>query len=180
MWRTMAVALPMMLIACGGNKDEESTGPAAADCSDPAYNPWAGTCVETFNADCFDPTGECNGMFDQATGSTTLEWASGASVETSINPATFGATTEIYSSTGALCSTGESANNVGGCGSQTIYTRASDGAQMTFCIQLDGSMEVTCPDGSTHSASSTDQGASDCQYGDAEPCTIEGLPTASY
>jgi len=177
MWRSVLVILPCLLIACGGGDDEGDDTPTSSDCSDPNYNPWSGTCVETFHADCFDPEGECTGEFDQATGDTTLEWANGATVETSVNFATFGATTEIYGSDGTLCSTGESQNNAGGCASQTVYTRA-DGSTMTYCIQADGAMDVTCPDGSTHSVSSAEQqAASQCQYGDGEACTIEGLPT---
>ena len=37
----------------------------------------------------------------------------------------------------------------GGCFSQTLYTRMSDGANMGFCVQGDGSVDVMCPDGST-------------------------------
>jgi len=178
MWRSMVVLLPALLLACG-DKDEEEATSSSADCSDPGYNPFAGTCVENFHADCFDPQGECTGEFDMSSGGTNLEWANGAQVDVSINPATFGATTQLINSDGTVCATGESANNVGSCASQTVYTRASDGATQTWCIQLDGSMEVTCSDGGSVTVTSDQQqGASQCQYGGGEACTIEGLPEA--
>jgi hypothetical protein len=168
----------VLFVGCSGDKTDDTTDPAPveADCSDPAYNPWAGTCVETFNADCWDPTGTCDGTIE-LTGSTSLVWENGAAVEVSIDfsggdPFNPGALTDIIASDGTICSSGVSRNNEEGCASRTVYTRA-DNATLTICIQADQSMTVTCPDGSTLSATADQQqGANACQYGDAEPCTF--------
>lgn len=178
--RTIAMAWALTLVACGGDKEEETpteTTPVEADCGDSAYNPWAGTCVETFHADCWDPEGTCNGTVE-LTGATYLEWENGAAVDVTLDfasdPFNPGAITDLIASDGTVCSTGVSRNNEMGCASRTVYTRVSDGATMVFCIQADQSMEVTCPDGSTVSATAAQsEGAQTCQYGDAEPCTID-------
>jgi hypothetical protein len=108
--RAWQLFLVLGLAACSGDKDEETTDgtePAVVDCADPASNPWYGTCVETFMADCFDPSGACDITIGQ-TGSTTLEWANGASVVTSVG---FGGggletLTDIIASDGTVCANG--------------------------------------------------------------------------
>lgn len=176
------VAWILMAFACGG-KDEatsaDTDAPATGECSDASYNPLAGTCVETFLADCFDPSGACEGSFD-IMGNGTLMWDNGATVETSLdlsNPMSPASLTELISSTGAVCAEGRSENNVGGCASQTVYRRP-DGATQTWCIQMDGSYSITCDDGTTVSVSAAQAGAiQTCQYGsDAGPCSVD-LPT---
>lgn len=174
--RTLSMLL--LFVACSGDSEEKTstTEPVEADCSNPAYNPWAGSCVETFNADCWDPEGACEGTVE-LTGSTTLVWDNGAAVEVSLDfasdPFNPGAITDLVASDGTVCATGESRNNELDCASRTVYVRTSDNAEMVFCIQADGAMDVTCPDGSVVSATAEEsEGANACQYGDAEPCTI--------
>ena len=170
--------LPLLLaLACGDKDDDDSAAPAGAtsgDCSDADYNPYAGSCVESYLADCFDPAGECNGVAT-ATGDVTLDWDSGASVQTTVDysdPTNPGALTTLYSSSGEVCAEGVSSNNTGGCASLTVYTRP-DGATQEYCSQSDGSVTVTCDDGSTVEVSSSESsGAEQCQYGDAEACTV--------
>lgn len=179
----------LALGACGdkddgdGSSDGESNGGASTsdggsgegDCSDPDVNVFAGTCVETFLAGCFDPSGACEGTIDMTTGSTTMTWANGATIETEVdtsNPTSPSVTTSIYASDGTLCAVGESQNGVGGCASQTVYERQSDGATQTWCIQADGSMEVSCSDGTSVSVSASEaEAANSCGFAsDAEPC----------
>ncbi len=175
----------ILLVACGGGEDDSaatasgtpSTQPtsAAVDCSDPAENPFAGTCVETYLAGCFDPVGTCEG--DVAlTGRTELIWESGASVLTEIDfsdPFNPGAITTLTNSSGTECAVGVTENNTGSCASQTTYTRTADGATQVYCIQLDGSMTITCDDNTTVEVpASQGDAANQCQYGDAEPCEM--------
>lgn len=149
--------------------------PAATDeCDDPGYNPWAGTCVETFLADCFDPEGECTGQTD-AMGNVLLTWENGAYLETTTdfsNPSDPTITTVLYSSAGDLCAQGDTQVNVGGCASLTIYQRP-DGATQRWCIYADGSTEVTCDDGSTIAVT-----AEEAERGDA--CSEYSDCTMSY
>jgi hypothetical protein len=167
-------------LGCAGDKADETepteTAPAA-DCADPDYNPWAGSCVDTFVVDCWDPEGSCDGTVE-LTGATTLAWENGALVEVTVdytNPFDPTVLTDLIASDGSVCSSGVSTNNIDGCASRTIYTRTSDGAVMTFCAQLDGSVAVTCPDGTVVSATAAEsEAANSCQYGDAETCTITG------
>jgi hypothetical protein len=170
--KAMMVAMTM-LVACGGDAEEEVD--PTPSCDNPDYNPWLGTCVETFVADCFDPAGACDGVVDQSNGSTSFTWDNGAAVQTEISG--MNNVTELISSSGSVCAVGETPLMPGGaCFSTTTYTRSSDGAQMTFCIYEDQSMDVTCPDGSTHSATAEQQqGASECQYGSGsgEACSVE-------
>ena len=180
---TLCLALSVTWLGCGddSSSDDSSTQQQAVDCTDAAQNPYAGTCVETYVADCFDPSGACMGSLDMMTGMTTLVWESGANVETSIaidpaNPTMPGAMTTLTSSGGMACATALSSNNTDGCASKTVYTRASDGAELVFCIQADTSMEITCPDGSSFTVDAQQsQAAEQCQYGggDAEACTFE-------
>lgn len=181
---TLALFAGLLLAACGDKEDESTDGTggtggtggtaAAVDCSDSSENPLAGTCVEDFWAGCFDPEGACDGVVD-VTGNTTLEWESGATVETTLNytsdPLNPTAITTVTGSDGTVCATGESQNNAGGCASLTVYTRSSDGATQEYCSQTDRSVTVMCDDGTTVDASGS--AAQQCQYGDAEPCDIE-------
>lgn len=183
--RPLLAALALGLtLGCGDKDDADSGGSAdgadgttaaTGDCSDADYNPYAGTCVESFLADCFDPSGACDGVAT-ATGDVTLEWASGATVETTVDysdPLNPGANTTITSSTGEICATGVTQSNASGCASLTVYTRP-DGATQQYCSQSDGSTTVTCDDGTTVAVSSSQSsGAEQCQYGDAEACTVD-------
>lgn len=171
-----------LLAACpdlpGKDEDENTDTPAEVDCTDPDSNPYLGTCVETYAAGCFDPAGSCSGVVE-ITGETTLTWDSGAEVHTVptfADPMNPGAETTLYASSGATCAVGQTNNNVGACASQTVYTRESDGAQLGFCIHLDGAIDVTCPDGSTFAVSASQgEAAASCQYGGdaSEPCDVE-------
>jgi hypothetical protein len=174
-------ALGLALVACSGDgKEEENeepsgTNPGAVDCADPASNPWSGTCVETFMADCFDPSGVCD-ITIGATGATDLSWDNGASV---VSTTTFDGSgvvteTDYIASDGTVCATGITRLMDGGCDSRSVLTRGSDGAVMEYCLFQDGSMDVTCPDGSTASASADESAAAGaCQYGDdAGACTL--------
>lgn len=177
----MALATFTSTLACG-DEDQDSAGDgggdggaAAGDCSDPSVNAFADTCVETFLADCFDPAGECDGTIDLSTGETSLTWANGASVETTVGTGMPPAVnTTITSSSGTVCATGVSSNGTGGCASQTVYTRASDGAQQTWCIQADSSMVVSCPGGETVNVTAAQaQSSNSCGFaGGGEPCTM--------
>jgi len=173
-------ALGLALVACSGDgKDDEtpddgSTPAGAVDCADPAANPWSGTCVETFMADCFDPSGPCD-ITIAATGATDLVWENGAAVvsATTFDGGGVATETDYIASDGTVCATGITRLMDAGCDSRSVLTRGSDGAVMEYCLFQDGSMDVTCPDGSTASASSDESaGASACQYGDAEACTL--------
>ncbi len=148
---------------------------ASGDCGDSSYNPYAGTCVETFMADCFDPSGECEGVAT-ATGDVTLEWANGANAVTTTDysdVSNIQIRTVLTASNGTECAVGITTTNTGGCYSQTVYTRSSDGGTQTYCTQADGSVTVTCDDGSTVDVSSSQSsGAEQCQYGDAEACDV--------
>lgn len=187
---TRSVLLALVLIACSGDGADDSTPTttspgststtptaAAVDCSDPSENPFAGTCVETFMAACFDPTGTCDGTVDMM-GNTELVWASGATVTTQTdfsNPLNPSVITTLTASDGTECATGITDVNEGGCASRTTYTRTSDGAQQVYCIQLDGSMTVTCDNATVIEVPANQGGAAEqCQYGDAGPCTITG------
>ncbi|MCK6507035.1 hypothetical protein L6R53_27285 [Myxococcota bacterium] len=183
----LACSLPTLLLASAcGDKDGDDTSGGGADggatsaspCADPEYNALAGTCAETFFAGCFDPAGECDGTVDIASGSTTLTWANGATVETTIDysvPTSPVANTTITSSSGAVCATGVTKTNFGGCASQTTYTRTSDGAIQIWCTQNDGSMEVVCPGGEGITVTAAQaRAAGECAYGsEAEPCVID-------
>lgn len=174
MWRSVMVVLSLTLMACDGGEDDATVDPTPS-CDNPDYNPWAGTCVETFAADCFDPEGACEGVIDTSTGSTSFTWANGASVDSEI--AGMGYETTLTASNGTVCATAETPlmPGQGDCFSTTTYTRASDGAQMTFCIYQDQSMDVTCPDGSVHSSTAEQQqAANECQYGSGsgEACEV--------
>lgn len=180
--------LTLALSACG-DKDGDDTstgdggsssgdgGAASGDCADPSVNAFAGTCVETFMAGCFDPAGECDGTVDMATGSTSLAWENGASVQSEVdssNPASPSVETTISGSDGTVCAIGTSQYNAGGCASRTVYVRQSDGAEQVWCIQADGSMEVTCSDGGSVSVTAAQaQTANSCGFaGSGEPCDI--------
>lgn len=170
--------LTLFILGCGDGKDsdtDEDTWSDSGDCSDPEYNPFHGTCVETFLAACFDPAGSCDGEVD-AMGATLLEWENGATVETQLdpdNPMSLTMVTEIHSSGGDLCATGRSQNSASGCASQTVYERP-DGATQTWCFQNDGSYVVTCDDGTNVDVPAAGAGAAEaCQYGsDAEACDV--------
>ena len=160
----------------GGDGGGGDGGSAGSDCSDPSVNPFAGTCVETFLADCFDPAGECDGTIDMATGETTMTWSNGASVQTEVGggtPPTV--TTTITGSSGAVCATGTSSYGTGGCASQTVYVREGDGAQQTWCIAADGGMTVSCPGGETVTVTAAQaQAANQCgMAGSGEPCVFQ-------
>lgn len=159
---------------------QQQQQPAQVDCTDPAENPYAGTCVESFIVDCFDPAGACVGEVSQA--GVDLTWANGAEVLNTIdtsNPYSPRTSTEIVGSTGAVCATGLTVTNAtdqtAECYSETTYTRAGDGARLTFCTRLDTSQRVTCDDGSSFEVDSQAAGgASVCQYGsEAGACEIE-------
>ena len=187
--------LGLALVASAGCEDEEdssagSTQQGQTDCTNDAENPYADTCVETFLTDCFDPSGACTGEVD-LTGSVTLEWASGATVQTDViidatnitpgqvpDQSSAEANTTLTGS-GGQCATGQTRNMVDGCASRTIYTRSSDNMTMTFCIKDDESVEVTCPDGTTFTA---EQDAPDCQWGSGSEggCTIEEPDTSDF
>jgi len=176
MWRMVMVTVALMGVACGGDSDDETATDPTPSCDNPDYNPWLGTCVETFAADCFDPAGACEGVIDMSSGQSTFTWDNGAMVDNAQEGMNF--ETRLISSSGDVCAVGETPlmPGQGDCFSTTTYTRASDGAQMSFCIYQDGAMDVTCPDGSVHSATSEQQAAAnECQYGSGsgEACTVE-------
>lgn len=173
MWRAMVMAVALV-VACDGGEDAEVD--PTPSCDNPDYNPWSGTCVETFVADCFDPEGTCDGTIDMSSGATSFVWANGASVDSEVGG--MGYVTTLTNSGGSVCATAETPlmPGQGDCFSTTTYTRTSDGAQMSFCIYQDQSMDVTCPDGTTHSATAEQQqAANECQYGSGsgEPCNVE-------
>ena len=159
---------------------QQQQSPQQVDCTDPADNPYAGTCVESFLADCFDPSGACVGEVSQA--GVDLTWDNGAEVLNTIDysdPYSPRTTTELSSSGGAMCATGltetHALDQTAECYSTTTYTRASDGQRLTFCVRTDTSMKVTCDDGSTFEVDGqAAHGASLCQYGnEAGACEVE-------
>lgn len=178
----------LVAAGCGGAgaKDAtDATGPSgstepttsAGGCADPTVNPWAGTCVETFLAGCFDPEGACTGTWDLQ-GNTELTWANGAQVITEVDlsqPLDPSVTTDLFASDGGSCATGTSELGAGGCASLTTYVRTSDGAEQTWCIRLNGDITVTCPDGTEVSVTAAEsEAAQGCEYGSGEPCTMTG------
>lgn len=180
------ILLTALALGCGGSTaaDDSDSDVNATDtvdpavegeCDDPAQNPFAGTCVETFLAGCFDPSGACVGETDGA-GNTTLTWENGASVVTTIemDGMDVSVLTDLVASDGAVCAEGMTENGVGGCASRTVYVRP-DGAQQTWCFGNDGSYAVTCDDGTTIDVSAAQSEAvQECQYGsDAEPCEMQ-------
>lgn len=183
----LVCTLPTLVLAgaCGDKDGDDTSGgggdggaTAASPCADPEYNALAGTCAESFFAGCFDPAGECDGEVDLTSGNTTLSWANGATVETTIDysvPTSPVANTTITSSSGVVCATGVTRTNHGGCASQTTYTRASDGEIQIWCSQTDGSLEVVCPGGEGINITAAQaRAAGECAYGsEAEPCVID-------
>jgi hypothetical protein len=168
----------MLLIACGGSKDGEDSSAVAASgtCADPATNPYAGSCVETYLAGCFDPSGPCEGQVS-LTGEVDLTWSNGASVNSELEG--LGVSTTVTSSSGATCATATMAIMAGSCASETVYVREGDGATLGFCSGLDGSLTVTCPDGSSFAISAIEAASGQaCQFatGDAEACSMD-LPS---
>ena len=186
-------ALAAALLALGGcfiddaidaaedqiNEEQEVQAPAQVDCTDPGANPYAGTCVETYLAGCFDPSGVCVGEVSQT--GVDLTWANGAEILADLDysdPYHPGTTATLSSSAGAVCATSVTTSNTSAqddeCFSVTTYTRSGDGAQMAFCVRINRSMTVTCPDGSTFDVDG-DAGneASLCQYGnEAGACEV--------
>lgn len=176
----LAMSLSLALVACSGDAEDDTTDgtnntPAAVDCADPASNPWSGTCVETFLAGCFDPSGPCDITIAQ-TGGTDLVWENGASVisTTTFDGAGVATETDYISSDGTVCATGVTKLMDGGCDSRSVLTRGSDGAVMEYCLFQDGSMDVTCPDASVISVTAEEStAANSCQYGsDAGACSL--------
>lgn len=170
----LSTALGLLLApGCGSDDKDEDSG--AADCDDPASNPYAGTCVETYLADCWDPSGECDGVVDPTTGSTSFTWENGAAMtsEVTISGTSAVVLTTLYNSGGVECAVAETIQGGGGCFAETTYTRTADGATQTYCTQEDGSLSVTCDDGSTVDVSSAEaDAASTCQAGgDTQECS---------
>jgi hypothetical protein len=164
------------LLACeeegeeGAGTTSEPTTPAgtdptaAPDCADPDVNPFAGTCVETFLAGCFDPVGECT--YESSGLEVSLSWDNGATV---VTEAGMTSTTTLTASDGTECAVGTTEVNAGGCFSKTSYRRF-DGEIQVWCIQADGSFEVTCDDGTTIAVEADQsEDAQSCNYG-GEPC----------
>lgn len=173
--QTLFLAMGLTLGVACGESDKGDDDTASGECGDPDYNPYAGTCVESFMAACFDPSGECDGTYD-LTGNTTLTWENGAQVvsEVGVSGTSAVVITTLYASSGTECAVGETTQGAGGCFSQTVYTRTSDGATQTWCTQEDGSVSVTCDDGSTVDVdASQSTAAEECQYGsDAGACEV--------
>lgn len=167
MFWALGAALSLTLATgCGSDDKDEDSG--AADCDDPSSNPYAGTCVETYLADCWDPSGECEGVIETTTGNSSFTWENGAQMTTEVTVSGTSAAvlTTLYNSGGVECAVAETVQGGGGCFSQTTYTRTADGATQTYCTQEDGSVTVTCDDGSTVDVSSGQSAAAEeCQAG---------------
>lgn len=165
--------LVLLSLGCDGGDskpdDDSSTDDEVTACEDPAQNPFAGTCVETFLAGCFDPSGDCT--YAQQGANVILTWENGATVETAAGRTT---TTTLTASDGTVCATGTTVVGAGDCFAQTTYVRASDSAEQVWCTYQDGSFDVQCPDGSTVSVTAEESSsANSCQYGGG---TCEAAP----
>lgn len=177
MYRTllMLTAALGLSFAPGCGSDDKDDDSAAADCDDPDSNPYAGTCVETYLADCWDPSGECEGVIETTTGNSSYTWENGAQMTTEVTISGTSAVvlTTLYNSGGVECAVAETLQGAGGCFSQTTYTRTADGATQTYCTQEDGSLSVTCDDGSTVDVSAAESDAAGaCESGgDAQECS---------
>lgn len=175
-WTTWTL---LFALACSGDDgkgdtDETDTTPPTnttdqGGCRDPEVNPWAGTCVETYLAGCFDPTGSCTGERQGVMG-LIMTWENGATVEQS------GLTTTLTASNGTVCATAvTSVTPVGDCFSTTTYTD-DGGDEMQYCIHADGSMGITCADGSSFEITAEEAqspSGQSCQYGGGEECVFE-------
>ncbi len=122
--------------------DPQDTDAALNDCDDPAKNPLGVSCVEDFLAACFDPVGECT--YAQAGMNITTTWENGATLQVEAGMST---TIRFVSSDGTTCVSGIAEVGKAGCVSQTSYRREADGATQVWCTYQDGSLEVTCDDG---------------------------------
>jgi hypothetical protein len=182
---TFAMLLIGLLVGCEDTEEAEGTegttestgvptgggggGAATGGCDDPAYNPYAGTCVETFFVGCFDPEGDCAGTYDLQ-GNVDLEWSNGAAVTTEVDmsdPFNIVAYTTLWSSGGDECVTGVTEMMQGDCASETIYDNGAE--QVVFCAAMDGGLTVSCPDGSTVTVDASQaEAAAECQYGGGE------------
>jgi hypothetical protein len=104
----LTAALGLLLApGCGSDDKDEDSG--AADCDDPDSNPYAGTCVETYLADCWDPSGECEGVIETTTGNSSFTWENGASMTTEVTISGTSAVvlTTLYNSGGVECAVAE-------------------------------------------------------------------------
>lgn len=166
--------LVLLVAACGeagggGDGTTDASGPSGAGgatdaCADPAYNPFAGTCVVTFLEDCFQPVGECT-----TTGSMmsfAFSWENGARIEFSLTDI------GIFAADGTECAHG--VPTIGGgtsCVTTTVYTRTSDGSQQTWCTGADGSLVVTCETGDVIEIDAGQSAAaSGCGFGEGGAC----------
>jgi hypothetical protein len=175
---TRWIPLLLALAACGDDPSADatpstssptstdpSTSTAADGCADPSQNPFAGTCVETFLADCFDPVGECT--YVQSGANVDVTWSNGASVQTEAGLTT---TTTLTASNGTVCAVGTTEVMQGDCFALTTYERP-DGATQSWCFYQDGSFDVRCDDGTEIAVAAGDAaGAQSCAYGNSEPC----------
>ncbi len=174
----------ILALACGDDASGPATGPGSTTdpgtdgptgsaegglCSDPAVNPFLGTCIETFLADCFVPTGECTTT--ESGLSFTFTWENGASMSFDL------LSVEISGESG-VCATGTVDMGGGDCVSRTTYTRTTDGATQVWCMHADGSATVTCDDDSATTYTSAEfaaGGACGFASGDAGTCDPPAL-----
>lgn len=106
-WELGAALSLTLATGCGSDDKDEDSG--AADCDDPSSNPYAGTCVETYLSDCWDPSGECEGVIETTTGNSSFTWENGAQMTTEVTVSGTSAAvlTTLYNSGGVECAVAE-------------------------------------------------------------------------
>jgi hypothetical protein len=149
----------------GSSPATATDGGSAGAC---AGRPFDGTCVERFFGACWDPAGACTSQ------SSNLVWENGARVELQpdvTHPEAPVVHSTVIGSTGDVCAQGTAQpGSAPGCIVEGYYERA--GARVRFCTAKDGSMTVTCPDGSTINAFTA---RPQCVLGHAvESCNLNG------
>jgi len=138
-------------------------------------DPLEGSCLANLGESCFQPSGVCTAVpIPPGAG---LGWENGAVL--SFQPsATNGAVKEItaYAPDGTICFAALSAADPGGQFVRTQYEEAP-GVGYTLLEGQDGSVSITCPDGSQESMSVTDfQVFYQCLYGgDGEGCDFAAV-----
>jgi hypothetical protein len=175
--------------------DSDADTDAVVDCTDPANNPWLGTCAAEFLLPCFEPTGQCTTTY---TGyDTVIGWPNGASLTLSLGLSS-GPPSQQITLTGAdgtVCVTGTAATPAlpdsgdtgfpgypgytldtgafptGPCAFGLVLTRVADGSTAQWCVDpFSGATTVICEDG-TEIASYTPE-ASSCLCGGDLGCEL--------
>lgn len=189
----------LLFLACGdGSKTEaiidtsgagadssedtsDSSGPPDSlppgSCTDPAYNPWIGTCVADYFTPCFAPSGACE--VEQGASGFVTTWSNGATLTAELGAGMPPSVTLTLSAAdGTVCATGAMASE-GVCPttleqSGTTFTRTDAGSgSLTFCVTMATmATTVTCPDGTTVSSDGSMPGTVTCMFGGDTSCDM--------